>query len=341
MVGKVTEKLGPMFVKELNPIRDTKVIQLLVLRQCHDYAIFRTEETRELNLVTLPTSVNNHETTTRVAMLASKQKAVENRWYEQLLRTAAHDAGIKLKDNQEKCTLKDNLCQECPRCTLFGSVSTEGGRGERYNFKHRIEYSTAYSIEDYEDISELITFNAVDSNTQSTGQALGFSENVRPLANFPSIVSLISVTQEELIAYIKTLLSCKSYGAESRIKGDMVNLLLGVAAGYEEIITPLEFNLEICASLDSFKKDPLDFTSKTLAKYKEHAMFKDKVVVLSKEEVKSLVDEIANTQFDKKFIETIYKQSETLKQKLPTISSGSESKSKKEKKATAAPAQPA
>jgi CRISPR-associated protein Csc2 len=280
MAENIIKKLESMFVKELSPIRSTKVLQLLVLRQSHDYAIFRTEETRELNLVT--------------------------------------------------CTLKDKLCQECPRCTLFGSVSTEGGRGERYNFKHRIEYSTAYSLEDYEDISELITFNAVNTDTQSTEQALGFSENVRPLANFPSIMSLISVTQEEFVAYIKTLLSCKSYGAESRIKGDMTNLLLGISAGYEEIITPLEYNLEICGNMAEFKKDPIAFTVKVLEKYKAHAMFPDKVIILNKNEVESLVDEIAKTPFDRKFIEEIYKQSQTLTQQM--ASSGDKSKGKNKAK---------
>lgn len=99
-------------------------------------------------------------------------------------------------------------------------------------------------------------------------------ESIVPLANFPSIVTLISVTSEELITYLKTLMTCKSYGAETRTKGDMANVIVGLAAGYEELLTPLEYNLELCKR--DYRKDPVQATFEVLEKYKKLAAFSDK-----------------------------------------------------------------
>jgi hypothetical protein len=44
---------------------------------------------------------------------------------------------------------------------------------------------------------------------------------------------------------MKTLLATKSYGAEGRTKGDAHNVVLGIVAGWEEIISPLELTLEL------------------------------------------------------------------------------------------------
>jgi CRISPR type I-D-associated protein Csc2 len=232
----------------------------------------------------LPKSVKDMTPTTRVAMLASKQKAPESRHFNTIVRGIARDNKLPI-GSAETCELKDNLCRSCPRCVLFGAVSTESGQSSRWNIKHRIEYSTAYSLEQWEEISEITTFNAVSTATQSTGQALGYTENIVPLANFPSIVTLSSATQEELVTYLKTLMSCKSYGAETRTKGDMVNVIVGVSAGYEELLTPLEYNLELCA-YEGYKKDPVKATFDILTKYKEMAAFKDKAVVLPPDEFK-------------------------------------------------------
>ena len=45
-------------------LRTPKTVQILLIRQTHDYTILRTEETRELNIAITPTSISN-----------SKQKA--------------------------------------------------------------------------------------------------------------------------------------------------------------------------------------------------------------------------------------------------------------------------
>jgi CRISPR type I-D-associated protein Csc2 len=239
-------------------------------------------------------------------MLASKQKAPENRNYITLFRTFAEKVEAELEDPVKECRLKDKLCRMCPRCVLFGAVSTEGGRGaERWNIKHRIEYSSAYSIEPYERISELITFNAVDPATQSTGQALGYTENVRPIANFPSVITLNSVTWHELLWYLKTLIATKSYGAETRVKGDTVNYIVGVVAGFEEVITPLELNLELCAT--AWQEDPVSTVHEILKRYAGEASSVDVVKVLKPEEVEKVVEGIRKFEVTKEFVEEFSK----------------------------------
>lgn len=315
MAGEIDFKgLEKFFVDEIKLHRTSKNIQLILLRQTHDYSIFRTEETRELNIVTLPNSAEDNTSVMKVAMLASKQKAPENRHYLRLVRTLIGED--ELNDEQKECALKDHLCQQCPRCVLFGSVSTASGREGRFNIKHRVSYSTAYSMETYDEISEFTTFNAVDSINQSTGQALGYTENVVPLANFISVVNLNSVTEREFIMYIKTLLSCKSYGAETRVKGDVVNNIVGIVGGLEEIVTPLDVLLSASVDRDEYLSNPIGRTHEILQKFSEYAVFKDQLTLLSSEVVSELVNEVSSYETDSKFASELYKDAKMFAEKL-------------------------
>lgn len=307
-------QLEGLFEPEIPLLQSAKTIQVLAIRQTHDYTIFRTEETRELNVATLPRSISNPEAVLKAVMLASKQKAPENRMYIRLYRTYAASLGIRLDKEVLECRLKDHLCRKCPRCVLFGAVSTETGQENRWNIKHRIEYSSAYSIEPYEEISELITFNAVSTATQSTGQALNVTENIRPIAHFPSVITLKSVTEEELIFYLKTLMATKSYGAETRVKGDVVNIIAGIAGGFEEVITSLEYNLEL-ADRANWQDDPLGATEGILRKYKDLASMPDQVKILSKKQVEELVKAVREFTPDAEFIRQLGKHAKEFAQK--------------------------
>jgi CRISPR type I-D-associated protein Csc2 len=291
---KSFDKIDEYLVDKISPLLDSRVIQILVLRQTHDYTVFRTEESRELNTVVVPENIESDSPTVKVAFLASKQKAVENRMYAKLLRTF-HD--------KNECYLMTHLCMKCPRCALFGAVNVKGGR--EYNIKHRIEYSTSYSVEKYEDVLETLTFNAIDDANQTTGQALNLTHNVRPLANFPSVVTLNSVTWQELVLYLKALLASKSYGAETRVKGEVRNTILGIVAGYEEVITSLEYSLELAANFD---QDLQGLTEKVLQKYKDLSASRSDVVVLSADETKQLVGDVQDLSIDSAFADSMYKQ---------------------------------
>lgn len=284
------------------PLIGAETIQLLLLREILDYTVLRTEETRELNSVNTPLSERDRTTTKRVAFLGSKQKAAESRQMEYLLRSAAEAAKMDVPSgkNGDGCYLKDNLCLACPRCGLYGASAL----GQEANIKHRIEYSTAFSLLPFDHISEEITFNAVSELDQKTGQALGSRHVVKPATLFPSIVTLKSVTLEELILVVKTLLACKSYGAESRTGGDARNTFLGVIAGWEEIITPLELTLELYEQKDAL--DPDAAKGLLEQKYKILAGNPLQVRVLSPADVDNLLTECAGTPLDKRLLDKAY-----------------------------------
>lgn len=224
---------------------------------------------------------------------------------EYILRSAnALEGKTAPSRNGNGCYLKDNLCLACPRCGLYGASAL----GQEANIKHRIEYSTAFSLLPFDRISEEITFNAVNEADQRTGQALGSRNVVKPASIFPSIVTLKAVTRHELVLALKTLLACKSYGAESRIAGDCRNTIFGVVAGWEEIITPLELTLELyddCAK-NNGAPDAGRLRSALDSKYKSLAGMPDHVVVLEPSDVDKLVMESAETKLDRAFLDRAY-----------------------------------
>jgi CRISPR type I-D-associated protein Csc2 len=299
----ILKKLNGYLVEKPRPLIGAQTIQLVLLREILDYTVLRTEETRELNSVNTPLSESDRATVAkRVAFLGSKQKAAESRQMEYLLRSAAAavEKSVPSGRNGDGCYLKDNLCLSCPRCGLYGASAL----GDKANIKHRIEYATAFSLLPFDQVSEEITFNAVDELTQTTGQALGSRNVVKPASLFPSIVTLKAVTQRELILVVKTLLACKSYGAESRTGGDCRNTFFGVIAGWEEVITPLELTLELYLKKDNL--DPAEFKTLLEQKYTGLAGNPDRVIVLNPSEVDTLVKECADKPLDHDFLDRAY-----------------------------------
>lgn len=288
-------------VAKPEPIIGAKTIQLILIREVLDYTVLRTEETRELNTVSTPLSIKSKsgQDTLRVAFLATKQKSAESRQLEQMLRTANDESQLVYTP----CYLKDNLCLACPRCGLFGATSTQSGQQDRANIKHRLEYSTAFSLLPFEEIESSTTFNALRDLDQTTGQALGSRYAVVPATIFPSIVTLRSVTLTEVVLTIKTLLACKSYGAESRIGGDMRNSVFGIVAGWEEVITPLELTLELYDQRSQIS----GATIQTIVeKYKPLSGNPNRVQVFTPDKVDQIVKEVSETPLTKEFLQRAY-----------------------------------
>jgi CRISPR type I-D-associated protein Csc2 len=133
---------------------------------------------------------------------------------------------------------------------------------------------------------------------------LGTRYAVRPATLFPSIITLKSVTIEELVLTIKTLLAAKSYGAETRIGGDVRNTITGIAAGWEEIMTSLELTLELSADNELVPEQ----VSRILESYKSLAGNPQKVRVFGPEEVEAIVTEAANKEIDLDLLKSLYSQ---------------------------------
>ncbi|MDY6893969.1 MAG: type I-D CRISPR-associated protein Cas7/Csc2 [Thermotogota bacterium] len=303
-------------VESPEPLLGVETIQIILAREIHDFTVLRTEPTRELNTTVTPTSLTDMTPLLRVVFLASKQKAVESRAFRSVLKTVKSDVG--LPDNE--CYLKDKLCMSCPRCVLFGAVKTEKGQQEA--IKHRVGYGSAFSLMPYEDIEAAFTFNAVDERTQSTGQALGTRFTVSPATIFPAIVTLRCATWRELIMVLKTILSTTNYGAENRICGEVRNHVIGIAAGWEEVITPLELSLELYTEYTKDDKNQSKvFTANgvnlenVLEKYKDEAVFGDKIQVLANKKLDELISSVKDFKLSKEFLETLDKGARDFKEK--------------------------
>src|SRR5207237_1130071 len=106
----------------------------------------------------------------------------------------------------------------------------------------------------------------------------------------PSIVTLRSVTSRELVLMLKTLLACKSYGAESRTGGDARNTICGIVCGWEEIITPLELTPELYDRRSALTANTV---RDIVHEYVPLAGNSDQVMVLEPEQVDALVSEVA------------------------------------------------
>lgn len=309
--------LSSGLVDSPEPLLGAETVQIILAREIHDFTVLRTEPTRELNTTVTPAALTDMTPLLRVVFLASKQKAVETRAFRAILKTAKNTEGVKDTD----CYLKDNLCMNCPRCVLFGAVKTEKGKQEA--IKHRIGYGSAFSLMPYEDIEAAFTFNAVDERTQSTGQALGTRFTVSPATIFPSIVTLRCATWKEFIMVLKTIHSTTNYGAENRIGGEVRNHVIGVVAGWEEIVTPLELSLELYTEYVGEEQNPSHqaFTDKginltsILKKYKDEAVFGNKVRILTNSELEKFINSVKAFELSKEFLEGMDRDAKNFKER--------------------------
>ena len=103
-------------------------------------------------------------------------------------------------------------------------------------------------------------------------------------------------------------MSCKSYGAETRIGGDVRNHIVGIVAGWEEVITSLEFTLELYDKIIDGKVDNETIKGKVasiLESYKEMAGNKNKIIII-KDEIDKIIKDIQETDLNKGFLNKVY-----------------------------------
>lgn len=194
------------------------------------------------------------------------------------------------------------LCLQCPRCGLYGGTSHTSYKKTDSNIKHRISYSTAFSLEPYKNIEEKRTFNAINNKKSSTGRALGSKNYVMPASLFPSIITLRSITWKEFVWAVKTVLSTHQYGAETRTGGEVRNKIVGIAAGWEELISPLELTLEL-AEVENINSESI---KEILDSYKQYTSHTNKVNILTETELDNIIQETKDFDLKRDFMEESY-----------------------------------
>jgi CRISPR type I-D-associated protein Csc2 len=240
-------KYGNWFVQLPMPTTKNLYVQILLLREIHDYSIFRTEAGAELNTVFVPKSLTNPERVKRVVVLGRKFKAVERRVGRDLIRSA-------IPNFEKKCNIPDRLCLECPDDWLHGAISTIRGAERELALHSRVLYESAFTLREVEDIAELVTLNAVSEITGTTGVSLTSQFMLPPAIYLPNVVTLHSVTWKELLYMLASIVRASRYGARSAVQATVKNHICALIFGEGCAVTSLELTLALC---DSIKDDEL------------------------------------------------------------------------------------
>jgi CRISPR-associated protein Csc2 len=300
---KSLQKIANYLVEKPEPpVTIRKVVQIFFTRTSMERALLRTEEDR-LNSVYLPLTDNPKSPhVRRIAFLAEKQKAVEGRAMRTLLQTAADLNEMKVN----KCYYNEHLCMECPACVIYGAASTEDGKENNINIKHRIAYSDSVSLLPADQVIEELFFNGVDDRQMNCGQSFKNYDVVKPGTVFPSVVTLYSVTEKELVLVLKTLMGIHKYGASTRVMGRFINEITGVAAGLEEFITSPQYTMAL-SGMDNPLENIRENTRDILLEYKQsQCCTGDYTVILEPNEVESLVEYARTVKMDKRFLKSVY-----------------------------------
>jgi len=310
-------KYEKWFVSLPMPTTKNLYAQILLLREIHDYSIFRTEAGAELNTVLTPKSLANSERIKRVVALGRKFKAVERRVGRDIIRSARPDF-------EERCHLPDRLCLTCPDDWLHGGISTIRGAERELALHSRTLYESAFTLRDVEDIVELITMNAISEVTGTTGVSLTSQFMLPPAIYLPNVVSLHSVTWKELLYMLAALVRSSRYGARSAVQATVKNHICTLIFGEGCTVTSLELTLALC---DRIKEDELSridasLLLKNMNEYIDSAVKKlwFKTETVQGEELTKILEVEKKTHM-KELIDSMYDDVNKAQQRVASLSS--------------------
>jgi len=137
------------------------------------------------------------------------------------------------------CSLKDNLCMECPSCFLFGGTGETSQANVPYNLLSRILGETLISLEEVKDVFTY-TANAVSEKDYTTGQALMTTVAVPPETKFLGIVTIKDPTPGITTIIVDNLKRVKRIGASNREWGRCETIILGYTLSDREDVSVYE-----------------------------------------------------------------------------------------------------
>jgi CRISPR type I-D-associated protein Csc2 len=151
---------------------------------------------------------------------------------------------------QPDCSLKDNLCMECPSCFIFGGTGETSTAKVPYNILSRVMGETFISMNPVGEI-EPYTQNAVDEKTLSTGQALMSILKVPAGTEFIGVLTLKDPTKEMASIVVNNLPRLTRIGARSVEWGRIETTILGYKLSDREDLSA--YNLASITNLDGIK----------------------------------------------------------------------------------------
>ncbi|VVB93751.1 Uncharacterised protein [uncultured archaeon] len=158
---------------------------------------------------------------------------------------------------QPNCSLKDNLCMECPSCFIFGGTGETSTANVPYNILSRLMGETFISINPVGEIQPY-TQNAVDEKTLSTGQALMSILKVPAETVFIGVLTLKDPSKEMASIVVNNLPRLTRIGARSVEWGRIETTILGYKLSDREDLSA--YNLA-STKMDYIKNGLLDISS--------------------------------------------------------------------------------
>ena len=115
---------------------------------------------------------------------------------------------------EPNCSLKDDLCMQCPTCLLFGGTGETSSNKADYNILSRVYGETFISEQPAEEITPY-TANAVSEKDLTTGQALMSILTVPKETSFLGVVTIKDPTVEMASIIVENLKRLTRLGARS------------------------------------------------------------------------------------------------------------------------------
>jgi CRISPR type I-D-associated protein Csc2 len=239
------------FLKEPTVLAQGVYMQMVVKLKFLDDAIIRSNDAEEVLTFSYGAPLNN-----RFIIPWRKIKGKFRRIVMEKQR------GMNI---QPDCSLKDNLCMECPSCFIFGGTGETSTAKVPYNILSRVMGETFISMNPVGEI-EPYTQNAVDEKTLSTGQALMSILKVPAGTEFIGVLTLKDPTKEMASIVVNNLPRLTRIGARSVEWGRIETTILGYKLSDREDLSA--YNLASKTN-DGIKNGLQDVSSLTLPKLDE------------------------------------------------------------------------
>src|SRR6266704_1041562 len=178
-----------IFHQDIPKLPMGKYAHVIMLRETNSFALFQTDG--ELNISRVSLGRKEQTPGTRIVLFKRKQSTPERLTGRELLRR------YNLV-NECKYNSKD-FCKRCPDCIYYGfAIGQEGSE------RSKVLVDSAFSLSDYDESHQAMTFNApYEHGTMSksglTRSSFGEQDHVLPQIFFPSVITVRDPTESEFI----------------------------------------------------------------------------------------------------------------------------------------------
>src|SRR6266567_5481445 len=268
-----TIKNPEVFHTSIPSIPMGKYAHVVILRETNSFPLFQTDQ--ELNFARVsPGRVENGKIPaiiSRVVMFKRKQTTPERLTGRELLRRYNMVSEEEGEDKTRYCEYNsEKFCKHCPDCMYYGfAIGQEGSE------RSKVLVDSAFSLSDYDESHQAMTFNApYEHGTMSksglTRSSFGEQDHVLPQIFFPAIITLRDPTEAAFIYVLNNILRTKRYGAQTTRTGTVENHIVAVIFTDGEICS----NLKLTQTLyDALEKDGAGQTKK--GPYQSSALVKE------------------------------------------------------------------